>query len=952
MGNEVLESGIASSGASTTSSSAATPTGTSDSSSTGANRTTGPIKRGSWWPRLHAKANKAADNVFYRLGYWVAGHPKRTLLISLVLVVLCCFGFVNFEESDGDIWVPRTSLSKDQEEIVSDAFDDSGTFAVILMENPAEGGSVLTKQALDALWELDAKVLAVETEGKTYADLCTTDTDGVTCAQPSRGVTRFWGNSFDTYESSVSSDADVLAAVNVDRYPDGSAVVLKAVFGNSLTYDDSGDVSGATALTQTYALQSEDDEDGEENTETYEDILDWQLEFQDLLEEESDADDVFNILYLTGRSIDDALNESVSGEIPLFFTTFIIMIAFVMIALGRCCSGPVKRRSWLGLGGVMVVSAAGLAAYGFSSGLGVPFTTLSTILPFILIGIGVDDMFVIVGAFDHTDPDLPVQERVALGLKRCGVSVSYTSMTNFFAFLLGSATSLPAVEYFCIYAGIAILFDFFLQITAFVALLTMDANRQKAGRMDWCCCFKSNKFLEEESVRRGVVLSSEGNGGTNAAAQQETSGHKPEVHQLTGIGRFMKEKYTPFILSKTGKALALLGTAAILAAGIYGVTQATEGFDVLDLAPDDHYARDYTELAREYEVEISTQYVPLGIYTLDVDYPDVAVQAQMQATDALMEEQQFSEGPVDSWLTSFATWAANTTEYSANVGTSGGYPVYEDRDTFYTALTAFTDDADNVRFVSNIVYDDDGEIEISRSELFLVDLVDTTNNVDALHDTRDVADQSTLDPQPFGFSTVFLFTEQYLVLYDELIMNFVLALVAVAVLSVFVLGKIAIVALICFTVVIIDVDLLGFVYHWGLDVNSITVIELIMAVGLVVDYMVHIVHYFLHQDSNIAKDLRIADALGEIGPSVMVGAATTFIGIMPLAFASNAVFRVFFRMFLIIISFGFYHGVVFIPVALSLMPDWLVSANHRPGHATAVHARSKTDGLAIPVSVA
>lgn len=79
--------------------------------------------------------------------------------------------------------------------------------------------------------------------------------------------------------------------------------------------------------------------------------------------------------------------------------------------------------------------------------------------------------------------------------------------------------------------------------------------------------------------------------------------------------------------------------------------------------------------------------------------------------------------------------------------------------------------------------------------------MDTTNNVDALHDTRDVADQSTLDPQPFGFSTVFLFTEQYLVLYDELIMNFVLALVAVAVLSVFVLGKIAIVALICFTVV-------------------------------------------------------------------------------------------------------------------------------------------------------
>ena len=59
-----------------------------------------------------------------------------------------------------------------------------------------------------------------------------------------------------------------------------------------------------------------------------------------------------------------------------------------------------------------------------------------------------------------------------------------------------------------------------------------------------------------------------------------------------------------------------------------------------------------------------------------------------------------------------------------------------------------------------------------------------------------------------------------------------------------------------------------------------------------------------NQDANIAKDLRIADALGEIGHSVMIGAATTFLGIMPLAFASNAIFRVFFRMFLIIITFG------------------------------------------------
>lgn len=54
----------------------------------------------------------------------------------------------------------------------------------------------------------------------------------------------------------------------------------------------------------------------------------------------------------------------------------------------------------------------------------------------------------------------------------------------------------------------------------------------------------------------------------------------------------------------------------------------------------------------------------------------------------------------------------------------------------------------------------------------------------------------------------------------------------------------------------------------------------------------------------MSKNLRIAYTLGEIGPSVMVGAATTFLGIMPLAFANNVIFRVFFKMFLVIISFG------------------------------------------------
>lgn len=49
----------------------------------------------------------------------------------------------------------------------------------------------------------------------------------------------------------------------------------------------------------------------------------------------------------------------------------------------------------------------------------------------------------------------------------------------------------------------------------------------------------------------------------------------------------MKDTYTPFLLSAKGKALVLLGTVALFAAGVYGVTQVSKYVsqqDVLSLS--------------------------------------------------------------------------------------------------------------------------------------------------------------------------------------------------------------------------------------------------------------------------------------------------------------------------------------------------------------------------------
>lgn len=77
-------------------------------------------------------------------------------------------------------------------------------------------------------------------------------------------------------KASVTTDADVLAAVNVDAFPDGQAVNHAALFGNSIEYDDEGSIIGARAMFQAYGLASDQDDDADINDE----VFDWNGEFQ------------------------------------------------------------------------------------------------------------------------------------------------------------------------------------------------------------------------------------------------------------------------------------------------------------------------------------------------------------------------------------------------------------------------------------------------------------------------------------------------------------------------------------------------------------------------------------------------------------------------------------------------------------------------------------------------
>ena len=62
----------------------------------------------------------------------------------------------------------------------------------------------------------------------------------------------------------------------------------------------------------------------------------------------------------------------------------------------------------------------------------------------------------------------------------------------------------------------------------------------------------------------------------------------------------------------------------------------------------------------------------------------------------------------------------------------------------------------------------------------------------------------------------------------------------------------------------------GLMYVWDVPLNSISMINLVMAIGFAVDYSAHIAHSFVFStESNPEK--RVVNALKTVGASVIMG---------------------------------------------------------------------------------
>ena len=138
--------------------------------------------------------------------------------------------------------------------------------------------------------------------------------------------------------------------------------------------------------------------------------------------------------------------------------SYILMFVYVSVAIGYF-PNAVYSRFILGLAGIMVVIASLMIAIGISFYLNVPLSLISAeVVPFLILAIGVDNMFLISRAERDIPPEITSMElRVAYAMKEIGPSIFCAALCETLAFLIGMLTDVPALWSFCLLAGISII---------------------------------------------------------------------------------------------------------------------------------------------------------------------------------------------------------------------------------------------------------------------------------------------------------------------------------------------------------------------------------------------------------------------------------------------------------------------------------------------------------------
>ncbi|CAM9001419.1 unnamed protein product [Rhodiola kirilowii] len=901
---------------------------------------------------------------FRRYGTWVARNPTLVLCSSVVMVLLLCIGLVHFEVETRPekLWVSPQSRAANEKQFFDNhlaPFYRIEQLIISTVPNAIHGisPSIITEDNLKLLFDIQKKVDALRANYSgsmvSLTDICMKPL-GEDCATQSvlqyykmnpENFDAFGGLAHTQYCFQHFTSAD--ACMSAFKAPLDPSTALGGFTANNY--------SEASAFLVTYPVNNAVNKEGNEIAKA----VTWEKAFIKLAKDELLPlvhSKNLSLSFSSESSVEEELKRESTADVMTIVVSYLVMFAYISLTLGdttRLSSVYISSKVLLGLSGVMLVILSVLGSVGFYSAIGVKSTLIiMEVIPFLVLAVGVDNMCILVHALRRQPHGVPLEVRVSNSLVEVGPSITLASLSEVLAFAVGSFIPMPACRVFSMFAALAVLLDFVLQITAFVALIIFDSMREEDRRVDCFPCLKTSAMYGETDIGIG-----------------------PRTPGL--LTRYMKDIHAT-ILSIWGVKIVVISIFVALTVASIGLSTRIEpGLDQKIVLPKDSYLQRYFNDVSEY-LRIGP---PLYFVVKNYNYSSQSRHTHQLCSisqcdsDSLLSEiakaslapdSSYIAKPAASWLDDFLVWMSPEAFGCCRKFTNGTYCPPDDQspccspgDTscslggvckdcttcflhsdlqndrpstvqfreklpwFLTALPsadcakgghgAYTNSLDLRGYAS-------GVIQASEFRTYHTPLNKQVDYVNSMRAARDFSSRvsKSLEIDIFPYSVFYPFFEQYLEIWKTALISLSIAVGTIFIVCLVITCSLWSAGIIVLVLMMIIVDLLGVMAILNIQLNAMSVVNLVMSVGIAVEFCVHITHAFSAAGGD--RDQRMKEALGTMGASVFSGITLTkLVGVIVLCFSKSEVFVVYyFQMYLALVLLGFLHGLVFLPVVLSM----------------------------------
>lgn len=870
--------------------------------------------------------------------------PWTCVVLCSLIALICSLGlfYAQLETDPEALWVSTNAKEAEERRFFDDKFGPFYRTEQLVVTNQT-GGPVLSSETLAWLRDVETRVSQLQTAilADSLDSFCLKPINDACVVE---SVTQwFYRRNIDNSWDSRISDcaASPVKCLPPFQQPVEPNIVLGGAENGALD---------SKALVTTWVIRN----DAENGYQSRVDI--WEVELQSLFTVFSREADLMglNLSFSTASSLKRELTRSAHADIGIIALSYALMFVYVSISLG----GRSRRRFGLGLLGVLVVLLSVFAAIGACSLAGVKMTLVITeVIPFLALAIGVDNVFLLVHQLDlftEFATNLPVEDRVIKAVESIGPSICLATACEVSALALGAVVAMPAVRNFAVFAAVAVLFNSILQLTLFVASMTIAVKRQEP----------SLQQVPESEADASIVSNS-----ANAYAVEVQ-------HDPRQFSQIFTTRYTPFLLSRNIKRCVAAIFMIWFAVSLTLLPRLELGLDQRLAVPQDSFLVDYfTDIQkwlsvgppvyfvvdspgaedRDAQLKMCGRFAPCHVDSI----PNVLEQERKRP------DVSFLAAPAASWIDDFFQWT-NPTLSSCCREDSSGLPCIRGRDcrTCYEgsvwnaasmeglpAYTNFTHylshwleaPSDSCPLAGKAPYGNavarsaDGVVLAAHWRTSHTPLRSQNDYINAYAAARAISTEISRSTglHVFPYSVFYEFFAQYTTIVPLSIGLVAAAHFIVFALSALLLGSVKTSAIVTLAVMMSTVNIAGSMVMFNVSLNALSLVNLVICVGLGVEFCIHIARSFTFVPKislvgirGVTRADRAYNALSGTGGSIFSGIAVTkLIGVAVLGLARSKIFEVYyFRMWLALVFTATVHALALLPVLLSSFGGaaWLV----------------------------